>query len=81
LLFLQALGDRGRFIDETKPALAKAVIQPGKGFRAALGLKEDGPVFGFTKANELFVGRMAQLGFVVSAPRNALGTVYPCWTL
>ena len=25
-----------------------------------------GPIFGFTKANELFVGRMAQLGFVAS---------------
>ena len=25
-----------------------------------------GTVFGFTKANELFVGRMAQLGFVAS---------------
>lgn len=67
-MIVQALGDRGRFIDETKPALAKAVIQPGKGFKAALGLNERGPVFGFTKANELFVGRMAQLGFVVSAP-------------
>jgi len=25
-----------------------------------------GPLFGFTKANELFVGRMAQLGFAAS---------------
>ncbi|PIN00300.1 hypothetical protein CDL12_27196 [Handroanthus impetiginosus] len=59
-----ALGDRGRFVDE--PAgLEKAVIPPGKGFRAALGLGE-GPLFGFTKANELFVGRLAQLGIAFS---------------
>ena len=25
-----------------------------------------GPLFGFTKSNELFVGRLAQLGFVFS---------------
>jgi photosystem II protein len=30
--------------------------------RPALGLAEGGPLFGFTKANELFVGRLAQLG-------------------
>lgn len=40
-------------------------MKPG-GFKAALGLRECGPVFGFTKANELFVGRMAQLGFAAS---------------
>ncbi|MDG6100277.1 hypothetical protein EXU34_22760, partial [Alteromonas sp. ZYF713] len=42
--------------------LDKAVIAPGKGFRSALGLSEGGPLFGFTKSNELFVGRLAQLG-------------------
>ncbi|KAF5203956.1 Photosystem ii protein [Thalictrum thalictroides] len=59
------LGDRGRFVDEPT-GLEKAVIPPGKGIKSALGLKEGGPLFGFTKANELFVGRLAQLGFVFS---------------
>nr|CAJ38395.1 Photosystem II, 22 kDa Protein [Plantago major] len=59
-----ALGDRGRFVDEPT-GLDKAVIAPGKGFRAALGLGS-GPLFGFTKANELFVGRLAQLGIAFS---------------
>ncbi|KAK6114891.1 hypothetical protein DH2020_007160 [Rehmannia glutinosa] len=59
-----ALGDRGRFVDEPT-GLEKAVIAPGKGLRAALGLG-DGPLFGFTKANELFVGRLAQLGIAFS---------------
>ncbi|KAL4032735.1 hypothetical protein IC575_005817 [Cucumis melo] len=63
-----ALGDRGKFIDDPEPAtgLERAVIPPGKSFRSALGLKEGGPLFGFTKANELFVGRLAQLGFAFS---------------
>ncbi|KAJ0024542.1 hypothetical protein Pint_08181 [Pistacia integerrima] len=59
-----ALGDRGKFVDE-EPNTG-AVIAPGKGFRAALGLKEGGPLFGFTKSNELFVGRLAQLGIAFS---------------
>ncbi|KAL2939244.1 Photosystem II 22 kDa protein chloroplastic [Bienertia sinuspersici] len=58
-----ALGDRGRFVDDPPTGLEKAVIPPGKGVRSALGLKEGGPLFGFTKSNELFVGRLAQLGF------------------
>jgi len=37
-----ALGDRGRFVDEEVTGLDKAVIQPGKGFRGALGLSEGG---------------------------------------
>ena len=37
-----ALGDRGRFIDEEVTGLDKAVIQPGKGFRGALGLSKGG---------------------------------------
>ncbi|XP_057532705.1 photosystem II 22 kDa protein, chloroplastic [Amaranthus tricolor] len=61
-----ALGDRGRFVDDPPTGLEKAVIPPGKGVRSALGLKEGGPLFGFTKANELFVGRLAQLGFAFS---------------
>ncbi|GLJ43872.1 hypothetical protein SUGI_0914510 [Cryptomeria japonica] len=63
-----ALGDRGKFVDEpVEPTgLDKAVIAPGKGLRAALGLKEGGPLFGFTKSNELFVGRLAQLGIAFS---------------
>ncbi|XP_022993721.1 photosystem II 22 kDa protein, chloroplastic-like [Cucurbita maxima] len=62
-----ALGDRGKFIDDPETAgLERAVIPPGKSFRSALGLKEGGPLFGFTKANELFVGRLAQLGFAFS---------------
>lgn len=61
-----ALGDRGRFVDDPPTGLEKAVIAPGKGFKSALGLSEEGPLFGFTKANELFVGRLAQLGFAFS---------------
>lgn len=60
-----ALGDRGQFVDDAT-GLEKAVIAPGKGLRSALGLKDGGPLFGFTKSNELFVGRLAQLGFVFS---------------
>ncbi|KAF8722659.1 hypothetical protein HU200_022311 [Digitaria exilis] len=60
-----ALGDRGRFVDDAT-GLERAVIPPGRGFRAALGLGEGGPLFGFTKANELFVGRLAQLGIAFS---------------
>ncbi|NBI73807.1 hypothetical protein D3Z50_22880 [Clostridiaceae bacterium] len=58
-----ALGDRGRFVDDEP--VTGPVIAPGKGFRAALGLGE-GPLFGFTKSNELFVGRLAQLGIAFS---------------
>eukprot|EP01018_Ginkgo_biloba_P039334 Gb_30734 [translate_table: standard] len=63
-----ALGDRGKFVDDPAPpaGLDRAVIPPGKGFRSALGLKESGPLFGFTKSNELFVGRLAQLGIAFS---------------
>ncbi|KAH7280932.1 hypothetical protein KP509_36G021200 [Ceratopteris richardii] len=63
-----ALGDRGKFVDDpVEPTgLDRAVIAPGKGLKSALGLKEGGPTFGFTKANELFVGRMAQLGIAFS---------------
>ncbi|KAK9270828.1 hypothetical protein L1049_026414 [Liquidambar formosana] len=61
-----ALGDRGRFVDDPPTGLERAVIPPGKSFRTALGLKEGGPLFGFTKANELFVGRLAQLGIAFS---------------
>ncbi|BAT78637.1 hypothetical protein LR48_Vigan04g177600 [Vigna angularis] len=57
------LGDRGKFVDD-EPNTG-GVIPAGKGFREALGLGS-GPLFGFTKANELFVGRLAQLGFVFS---------------
>ncbi|KAM1013861.1 hypothetical protein ACFX13_044577 [Malus domestica] len=61
-----ALGDRGRFVDDPPAGIEGAVIPPGKGLKSALGLKEGGPLFGFTKANELFVGRLAQLGFAFS---------------
>ncbi|GMH31240.1 hypothetical protein Nepgr_033083 [Nepenthes gracilis] len=61
-----ALGDRGKFVDDPPTGLDKAIVPPGKGFRSALGLREGGPLFGFTKANELFVGRLAQLGFAFS---------------
>lgn len=47
-----ALGDRGRFVDDDDtPGLERAVISPGRGFRAALGLAEGGPLFGLTKAS------------------------------
>lgn len=62
-----ALGDRGRFVDEAPVAgLDSVTIKPGKGVKAAFGLNQKGPVFGFTKANELFVGRLAQLGIAFS---------------
>ncbi|CAN1268828.1 Photosystem II 22 kDa protein 1, chloroplastic [Linum perenne] len=61
-----ALGDRGRFVDDDTTGLDKAFIPPGKGLRATLGLREGGPLFGFTKSNELFVGRLAQLGIAFS---------------
>jgi photosystem II protein len=62
-----ALGDRGRFVDDAPVAgLDSAIIKPGKGVKGALGLNEKGPVFGFTKSNELFVGRLAQLGIAFS---------------
>ncbi|KAG8054605.1 hypothetical protein GUJ93_ZPchr0001g31490 [Zizania palustris] len=64
-----ALGDRGSFVDddEATGGIDKAVNPPGKkSFRSALGLSEGGPLFGFTKSNELFVGRMAQLGIAFS---------------
>ncbi|MED6125849.1 hypothetical protein PIB30_072476 [Stylosanthes scabra] len=61
-----ALGDRGRFVDDDEEPNTGGVIPPGKGLRGALGLREGGPLFGFTKANELFVGRLAQLGFAFS---------------
>ncbi|XP_068662328.1 photosystem II 22 kDa protein, chloroplastic-like [Aristolochia californica] len=61
-----ALGDRGQFVDDPPTGLDKAVIPPGKNIRSALGLKEGGPLFGFTKSNELFVGRLAQLGIAFS---------------
>ncbi|CAL5417419.1 unnamed protein product [Camellia sinensis] len=61
-----ALGDRGRFVDDPPTGLDKAVVPPGKSLRSTLGLKEGGPLFGFTKSNELFVGRLAQLGIAFS---------------
>ncbi|CAM8883466.1 unnamed protein product [Rhodiola kirilowii] len=47
-------------------SFSNTVIPPGKGFRSAFGLEEGGPLLGFTKVNELFVGRLAQLGFAFS---------------
>eukprot|EP00850_Spirogloea_muscicola_P021963 SM000270S10360 [mRNA] locus=s270:70283:71792:+ [translate_table: standard] len=60
------LGDRGKFIAEPVGAVDKPIVEPGKGIRGGLGLRPQGKLFGFTKANELFVGRMAQLGFAIS---------------
>jgi photosystem II protein len=57
------LGDRGRFVDDDEPPTKPSNVYS---LRAGLGLNESGPLFGFTKANELFVGRMAQLGFAAS---------------
>ncbi|CAI5471368.1 unnamed protein product [Closterium sp. Yama58-4] len=58
-----ALGDRGKFVLEpVKPPVPPA----NAGWKGALGLVENGPVLGFTKSNELFVGRVAQLGFAAS---------------
>ncbi|KAL2608703.1 hypothetical protein R1flu_027276 [Riccia fluitans] len=60
-----ALGDRGKFVDDDEVNTG-GVIPAGKGLKGALGLNEKGPTFGFTKANELFVGRLAQLGIAFS---------------
>jgi photosystem II protein len=70
-----ALGDRGRFVDESPVAgLDSVTIKPGTSVKGAFGLNERGPVFGFTKANELFVGRLAQLGIrSPSSARSSLG--------
>lgn len=59
-----ALGSRGKFVNNDEPVGLPVI--PGKSVKGALGLAEKGPTFGFTKANELFVGRMAQLGFAIS---------------
>ncbi|MQL94879.1 hypothetical protein Taro_027549 [Colocasia esculenta] len=61
-----ALGDPGSFVDDPPIGIEGAVITPSKGLKSALGLREVGPLFGFTKANELFVGRLAQLGIAFS---------------
>jgi photosystem II protein len=59
------------FFDDTT-GLERAVIPPGKGFRA-----EGGPLFGFTKANELFVGRLAQLGNAFSLTGVPVNEIEP----
>eukprot|EP00897_Mesotaenium_endlicherianum_P004588 jgi/Mesen1/4157/ME000219S03287 len=59
-----ALGSRGLFVDDVIES--GPIVIPGKSVKGALGLNEKGPTFGFTKANELFVGRLAQLGFAIS---------------
>eukprot|EP00897_Mesotaenium_endlicherianum_P006988 jgi/Mesen1/6317/ME000325S05452 len=59
-----ALGSRGLFVDDIVES--GPIVIPGKSVKGALGLNEKGPTFGFTKANELFVGRLAQLGFAIS---------------
>lgn len=56
------LGDRGQFVDDDTTSTP---AKPGT-LKALLGISEESPLFGFTKANELFVGRMAQLGFAAS---------------
>ena len=38
-----------------------------------LGLNTDGPVFGANANNELFLGRLAMIGFAVSTFLDALG--------
>merc|ERR1712060_100753 len=35
-------------------------------WRTAFGLSPEGPIFGFTEANELFIGRTAQLAFFIT---------------
>ncbi|MQM20973.1 hypothetical protein Taro_054003, partial [Colocasia esculenta] len=69
-----ALGDRGSFVDDPAIGIEGAVIPLGKGLKSALGLREKadelgfhaGLLFEFTKANELFVGRLEQLGIAFS---------------
>lgn len=65
-----ALGSRGKFVNNDEPVGLPVI--PGKSVKGALGLNEKGPTFGFTKANELFVGRMAQLGFAISVLGEAI---------
>lgn len=62
---LKGIRDRSRFL--SLDMLWKGARRPKGGcLRSQLGLQAEGPLFGFTKANELFVGRLAMLGFGAS---------------
>ncbi|MQL79943.1 hypothetical protein Taro_012405 [Colocasia esculenta] len=69
-----ALGDRGSFVDDPPIGIEGAVIPPARALSLPWASKRRltswgfhaGPLFGFTKANELFVGRLAQLGITFS---------------
>merc|ERR1712032_37516 len=38
-------------------------VRPGNFSREKLGLEAEGPIFGFTETNELFIGRLAMVAF------------------
>merc|ERR1712037_242023 len=40
-------------------------------WRTAFGLNPEGPLFGFTEANELFIGRLAQMAFLITTAIEA----------
>merc|ERR1711990_1209939 len=62
-LFAAFAPGKGKFIaDVEEPTIS--ILNPGKFFGVS--------GFGFTKANELFVGRMAQLGFAASLIGEAI---------
>ncbi|MQM10284.1 hypothetical protein Taro_043172 [Colocasia esculenta] len=69
-----ALGDRGSFVDDPPIGIEGAVIPPARALSPPWASKRRltswgfhaGPLFRFTKANELFVGRQAQLGIAFS---------------
>ena len=73
------LGDRGRLVDKEP---AGSPVKPGS-IKSALGLREEGLLFGFTKADELLVGRLAQLGVVASTVGEVVTgkTGVPVWQI
>merc|ERR1712203_1293773 len=40
-------------------------------WRTAFGLNPEGPLFGFTETNELFIGRLAQMAFLITTAIEA----------
>ena len=78
---LGAIGglDRGRLVDEEPAGFP---VKPGS-IKSALGLREEGPLFGFTRADELYVGRLAQLGVVASTVGEVVTgkTGVPVWQI
>ncbi|CAI5513814.1 unnamed protein product [Closterium sp. Naga37s-1] len=62
LIAVGAFGDRGRFEDEELPGPGRARCT----IKQALGLQDQGPLLGMSKASELFVARLAELGLAAT---------------